>query len=144
MTRDEFVSALAQLSNAHRDSSHNQRCVECVRCVHCFDSTFCQRSKGLLRCHYCVDVQNAVECTHCRSCEDMMGCTHCQGCSRCLQSAYLEHCLDCSSCQYCFGCVGLHGCDFHILNKAYSRSDYFKITKKLKQALRGQSPLLTS
>lgn len=142
MTRDEFVATLRGLSSAHSDSAQNQRCVQCNDCTHCFDSTFCQRSKGLLRCHYCTHVNNAVECTHCHNCEDMMGCTHCKGSSRCLQSAYLEHCLDCSSCQYCFGCVGIHGRDFHILNEPYSRSDYFKITSKLKKSLRGQSPLL--
>jgi hypothetical protein len=41
-----------------------------------------------------------------------------------------------SNCVYCFGCVGLSGREFHILNKPYSRKDYFEITARLSRDLR--------
>jgi hypothetical protein len=40
-----------------------------------------------------------------------------------------------SRCTYCFGCVGLSNKDFHILNKQYSRQEYFAITKRLAREL---------
>ena len=40
-------------------------------------------------------------------------------------------CANCSDCTYCLGCVGLQNKEFHILNKAYTRSEYFATLKAL-------------
>ena len=43
-------------------------------------------------------------------------------------SAYLVLSRNLSDCNYCFGCVGLSKKDFHILNVAFPRKEYFEIT----------------
>lgn len=134
MTPSEFESALRALLTASQKEAQNSACVACTGCERCVECTFCSRSKGLLRCHYCVDVERSVSCTHCRASRDLFGCSHCEGCERCTQSSYLTRSFDCTGCTYCFGCVGLVGKDFHVLNVAYSRSEYFALTARLKKS----------
>jgi hypothetical protein len=135
VTKTEFEAELRKLLQAFEGQRDNERCVECVGCERCVDSTFCRNSKALVRCNYCVDSQRCSDSGHCRSSRDLLACNHCVGCERCSQSSYLIKCVDCSGCTYCFGCVGLSRKDFHILNKPYDRSTYFKLTSKLTREL---------
>ena len=95
-----------------------------------------ERDPSLVRCHYCVDSQRCTDSTHCRGSRDLLGCNHCVACDRCTQCAYCYKSVDCMQCTYCFGCVGLFRQDFHILNRPYSRSEYFALVKKLKAELK--------
>lgn len=131
ISREEFEREFARLISAADGAVDNAGCVACTDCERCVESTFCSRSRGLLRCHYCVDSERLSASTHCRGCVDLHGCTHCESSERCSQSSYLVRCVDCTNCTYCFGCVGLTGKDFHILNKPYPRSEYFAIVGKL-------------
>jgi hypothetical protein len=131
----EFRRAFEELRRAHSSRTANQDCVQCQQCRRCTSCTFCHGSSDLVRCHYCVDSDHSVDCTHCRGCRDLIACSHCLSCQGCLRSAYLSHCLECTGCHYCFGCVGLTEREFHILNQAYDRSTYFKITAELSRLL---------
>ena len=73
--------------------------------------------------------------THCKACRRCHSSAYCQECTACSDSNYLVHCTDCFECDYCFGCVGLSKKEFHILNKKYSRGDYFRIVGELKKQL---------
>ena len=66
-----------------------------------------------------------------------MGCQHCVDCDSCSSSSYLVRCVGVTGCSYCFGCVGISGKDFHILNEAYERREYFEITRRITGGLRG-------
>lgn len=57
-------------------------------------------------CHYCVD--------------------KCQN---------LEYCIECTSCKNCFGCASMKQKEFCIFNKQYSKKEYYKLIKKLKQKM---------
>ena len=70
-----------------------------------------RREQELPRLAYCVQSEN---CTH---------------------RAYLVLCRNLSDCNYCFGCVGLSKKDFHILNVAFPRKEYFEITARLRKEL---------
>lgn len=50
----------------------------------------------------------------------------------------LEYCLECHSCQNCFGCVGLRNKKFHIFNKPYLESEYWKMVDKIKTVMLGK------
>ena len=80
-------------------------CEGCSNCSHCIESKSCQSSAYLLQCD---------------------ACTH---------SAYLVMCRNLSDCNYCFGCVGLSNKDFHILNVAFPRKEYFEVTSRLRKDL---------
>jgi len=46
----------------------------------------------------------------------------------CFDSAFL---YDCKNCSHCFGCVGLRNKQYHIFNKAYSKTEYAREIEKL-------------
>ena len=83
--------------------------------------------------------------THCVACDGCSNCSHCvesKGCQssayllqseNCTHSAYLVMSRNLSDCNYCFGCVGLSNKDFHILNVAFPRKEYFEITARLRK-----------
>jgi hypothetical protein len=73
--------------------------------------------------------------THCEACRECRSLAYCQRCEHCADSNYLVECRYCFECDYCFGCVGLVKQDFHILNRKYSRADYFREVKRLRDAL---------
>jgi len=45
----------------------------------------------------------------------------------------LFYCIDCKNCSNCFGCVGLKNSEYFILNKQYSKEEYFELLPKIKQ-----------
>ena len=59
-------------------------------------------------------------------------CSHCEDSEACTGSAYLVQCSSCIDCTYCYGCVGLAKKEFHLLNVAYSRTEYFALLKSLR------------
>jgi hypothetical protein len=65
----------------------------------------------------------------------MLGCQHCIESEGCVRSAYVVRSVGCTGCTYCFGCVGLSNRDFYILNARFERSEYFKVTKRLRREL---------
>ena len=50
-----------------------------------------------------------------------------EGCQEC------EYCLILKNCSNCFGCVGLINAQYCILNKQYSKEEYFEMVEKIKQ-----------
>ena len=136
LSRADFEKRLRKLKEgdlgAARDNPGSYACEGCTSCVDC---TFCTKCESLRNCHYVVDCQRCGECSHCSRCVDCHGASHCTACTRCTAGAYLVECTDCHGCTYCFGCVGLSRKDFHILNEPYERTEYFRITKQLAEAL---------
>ncbi len=46
-------------------------------------------------------------------------------------SADLDYCISCINCRDCFGCVGLRNRQYMILNKQYSKEDYFAAAARI-------------
>jgi hypothetical protein len=130
-----FRAEYGRLITEYRDRGVNVGCVECTGCTGCTDCVFCRDCVRCYRSRYSVACSESQLLTHCESCKDSRSLAYCQGCDRCGDSNYLVSCSYCFECDYCFGCVGLVKQDFHILNKKYSRSDYFREVAKLRQAL---------
>ena len=47
----------------------------------------------------------------------------------------LEYCIQCISCSDCFGCVSLRNKQYCILNKQYSKEEYFSMVEKIKKQM---------
>lgn len=136
LTPKAFAEGLERLRREHAARRDNERCIACADCSRCSDCTFCKGSRDLARCNYCVDCEGCVDSNHCSSSRALVGCIHCHLSERCSRSAYVERSVDCDDCRYCFGCVGLSGKEFHVLNRPYPRSEYFRLTAELKRQLR--------
>ena len=63
---------------------------------------------------------------------------NCNFCSYVRTSSNLEYCELCFHCKDCFGCIGLQGKQYYILNKKYSKDEYFKTVKDLKDRMKAE------
>jgi hypothetical protein len=135
VTKEEFLSQLEALALAHGQAGMNAGCVECSDCVGCVDCVFCSDSRRCYRSRYCSACSDSSFLTHCHGVRNSHSLVNCQECDHCGDSNYLAHCSYCYECDYCFGCVGLVKKDFHILNRKYSRGEYFALVAKLRAEL---------
>jgi hypothetical protein len=135
MTKEEFIGDYERLIADYVAGGGNEGCVQCNDCSGCTDCVFCERCVRCYRSRYSNDCAESQLLTHCEKCRDCRSLAYCQECRRCADSNYLVSCSYCFECDYCFGCVGLVKKDFHILNKKYSRGDYFREVAKLRKAL---------
>lgn len=74
-----------------------------------------------------MGVENAYECVTCG--EGSYNLKYCFNCWA--ESRDLEYCGYCINCSDCFGCVGLTNKQYCILNKQYSKADYFQMREKI-------------
>jgi hypothetical protein len=130
-----FRTEYARLVAEHADRGENSGCVECGGCTGCIDCVFCRDCVRCYRSRYSIGCMESQLLTHCETCRDCRSLAYCQGCEHCGDSNYLVSCSYCFECDYCFGCVGLVKKDFHILNKKYSRADYFREIARLRDVL---------
>ncbi len=135
MTKDEFLRELERLRAEYARAGSNQGCVECIECVACIDCVFCRDCKDCYRSRYSTGCVESSLLTHCERCRRSYSLAYCQESEHCGDSNYLVHCSFCFECDYCFGCVGLVRKDFHILNRKYSRAEYFKELANLRAEL---------
>ena len=135
LTRRDFEQALSGLQKEHRGQAKNpgsHGCEDCTRCYHCMFTT---GSEDCFFCTYCSDCTGCSRCTQCRGCENCHASSYCVQCRNCSDSSYLILSEDCAECVFCFGCVGLVKKEFHILNKPFTRQEYFELVGELKATL---------
>jgi hypothetical protein len=132
MNRSEFDAELARLVRELGVATQNPgsfRSESCTGSMHCM---FCKNCRNCYRCTHCESCDATTGSGHCVRCVGCHDCSHCEDALGCTHSAYLLRCSFCTDCNYCFGCVGLAKKEFHILNQAYSRSEYFALLKALR------------
>jgi hypothetical protein len=132
MNRSEFDAELSRLVREFGASGKNLgsfRSEGCIGSTHCM---FCKGCRNCYRCTYCQECEATTGSGHCVRCVGCHDCSHCEDATACTHSAYLLRCSFCADCDYCLGCVGLAKKEFHILNKPYTRSEYFAIVKSLR------------
>jgi hypothetical protein len=79
----------------------------------------------------CFDVLYGFKSESCYECLDIDGCYnlfYSESCVSCRDSYFL---FDCRNCSDCVGCTGLRNKQYYILNKEYSKEDYFEKLKSL-------------
>jgi hypothetical protein len=135
VTKEEFLTEYRRLVENYIERGANVGCVECVGCTSCTDCVFCRDCVRCYRSRYSVGCSDSQLLTHCENSRNCRSLAYCQECDHCGDSNYLVSCRSCFECDYCFGCVGLAKVDFHILNKKYSRADYFREVARLRQLL---------
>jgi hypothetical protein len=135
LSRREFQAELDRLLREHEREADNPGSVRCQGCRRCVSCMFCVDCEDCHRCTHCTACRASSHLTHCRGCESCHDCAYCEDSEHCVRSNYLVLSRGCSDCSYCFGCVGLSKKDFHVLNRAYTRAEYFRIVKALRAEL---------
>ena len=96
-----------------------------------FGNDHCYYGQTMGYCKNCVDCLRTISCQNCYECtktQNCYECFHCFNCQGCFNSQYLIDCLNVDSSAFC---IGLRNKKYHILNKAYSKSEYKDIMQKL-------------
>ena len=132
MNRSEFDAELARLVREFGGADQNQGSFRSERCSGSMHCMFCKGCRNCYRCTHCEDCEATTGSGHCLRCTGCHDCSHCEDSIGCTHSAYLLRCSFCTDCNYCFGCVGLAKKEFHILNRPYTRSEYFALVKALR------------
>ena len=106
------------------------------------DANSCKNSYLLFGCDYCEDSYYGAMSIKQKNSMDFYWCIACEECyegvdnANCYNSHFCQFsdkltdswfCYDCSGLQNCFACFGLHHKQYYILNKEYSKEEYFKI-----------------
>jgi len=82
------------------------------------------------------DVVDSILCAFSELCYesvDSLNCYNCAFLNKCHGCRDSQFCFMCNNCSDCFGCVALTNKQYCIFNKQYSKDEYFKEIKKLKQ-----------
>ncbi len=117
----EYTNYTANNKNAYlifsNSYGHNENCYygTCLsKCTSCLDAI------NISDCQYCVDVSD------CKNCYRLVSSRNCTDCS---ESYFLS---DCKRSKNCIACKGLRDKQYCILNKQYSKGEYFKLMEQLK------------
>lgn len=135
LDRRGFTEELSKLTQSFSTDPGNPGSYACSGCQRCANCMFCDTCDSCYQCTHCTGCQLCNNSTHCVDSKSLHACAYCVQSENCTNSAYLTLSRNLSDCTYCFGCVGLNKKDFYILNTAFSRQEFFELTKKLKKEL---------
>ncbi|MFA6305494.1 MAG: hypothetical protein WC651_02065 [Candidatus Gracilibacteria bacterium] len=105
-SEQEHNCYLVFASNRNEDCYYSEYIWDSKKCMDCLNVKKCQ----LL--FMCVDCSESYECFYSQNCHN---------------SHSLRYCYDCKGCHDLFACAGLRNKSYSILNKQYSKEEYFKI-----------------
>lgn len=110
-------------------NSHNAR--ECYESSNLENCSFCENIRGAKDCidvnrwgqfaELCYDSNSIGEGVY-----NVLFCDKCWG-----AASNLTYCIECIGCVDCFGCVGLRNAQYCILNKQYTKEEYFILRDKI-------------
>lgn len=121
------------------------------------NSEYCFNADGANNCYLVANVVNNENCMYgrdyydnkdCVDCDHIKQCTlcyQCLNCGNCYNCDYLQDSLNCNDCRYgyflkgcrdCVGCISLHRKQYYILNKPYTKEEYFVKVAEIKDQLR--------
>lgn len=144
----ELQAQFEQLKNllphraAHLLQSENVAGDYIVNSKNCFYSFDIKDSQDL---GYCYEVKKSTDCFDIAVGEFMVGNYECHSawklqnstyCNNCWESSDLEYCDQVFRSNHCFFCVYLNHKEYHILNKPYSKDEYFKQVAACKEQLK--------
>ncbi|MFA5844326.1 MAG: hypothetical protein WC971_05780 [Coriobacteriia bacterium] len=68
---------------------------------------------------------NVEACRGCNFVYNSRACLHCHNCDSCIE------CIQCVDCKDCTHCAGLNGARYNILNREYTKEEYYKHLENL-------------
>jgi hypothetical protein len=126
------------IADNSEDSIFTSEGISNKSCYYCFGT---YQSKNSLYCFGCESADDSIDntilvqselcygCTYSFTCNECFFCNDCMNCSR---SSYLTSCYNCMD---CFGCAQLDDKQYCILNKQYSKEEYFQKMVELKREM---------
>lgn len=110
----------------------------CQNAHECFDVVECQDVGYLVECKKLKDSYDVTILEDSELCYNISS-SHiihnCNCCYFCVTSSDCDHSELLFDCKHCFGCISLHHKSYHILNKPYSKEEYFEKAAEIKAQL---------
>lgn len=106
---------------------YSKNCYLCRSGIYCENTSYAYRASGLKDCvdiTYSFDLEQSYDCLYCFKCYKLKYAFNSRDC---IDSVFL---YDCRNVQNCFMCWNLRNKQYHILNKPYSKDDYFQKLKE--------------
>lgn len=136
---DQFLELRNAVPHLSLISSNNENCDycnivgSCKNCYLCFGSIESENCYygNPFRCRDCCDCllpRNSELCLECTDCNRLYNSYRCQNCS---DSQDLLYCLEVRNSHHCFASIGLNRKEYHILNKPYTKEQYFDFLSKV-------------
>lgn len=125
---------LIQVENCFGDYIyHSRNAYHAFDVVECQDIDYVVESKKLKDCYDITILENSELCYDISSSHVL---TNCNFCFQCTYSSDLEYCELVFNSRYCFGCISRNHAEYEILNEKYSRDEYFKKVREIKEQLK--------
>lgn len=115
----------------------------------CHDGVRVFDASNAKNCSYVADMEDPIDCQDCNNayykperCYNIMGTLQSTNCIACVYPMYcneVQYSDSCYNCVNCFGCAGLNKKNYHILNKEYSKEEYFKLKEEITEELKSQN-----
>ncbi len=138
---EQFGELQAKMPHPHTSGINNFNCDwsdDSWNCKNCYLSRSMEGCEDLTYCYRALNSKNSIDLTYSFDMEQSYDCFYCFKCysvsysfnSRdCIDSAFLA---DCRNCQNCFMSWNLRNKKYYILNKPYSKEEYFAKLKEFK------------
>lgn len=101
----------------------------------CHDCAYIEESKNLKDC---LDITILEDSQLCYEVSSSHVLNNCNFCFMCVGSSDLDFCEMVMNSKYCFGCISLNHKEYYILNKPYSKEEYFKTVAEIKEQLKSE------
>jgi hypothetical protein len=136
LTAPHMFGQIINSENCVGDYIHNSQNVFAgFDVVECQDVGYVSEVADLKDCYDIFVLEHSELCYEISSCYKLYNCNFCY---MCVESQDLEYSEFCSYCKHCFGCTSLVRKKYHILNKPYSKEEYFTRVAEIKTELKAK------
>ena len=122
------------LDNSDIENSTGNNIQECKNCQNCFNTSKTQDSKNIIfsnKVNHSLDIFGSLNVE--RSAFTLgINLYNVKFSFAVFDCSNIEYCENCYNIEYCFGCVGLRNKKYHILNKPYSKEEYWQTVDLIK------------
>ncbi|HEV7424140.1 MAG TPA: hypothetical protein VGO21_03035 [Candidatus Paceibacterota bacterium] len=112
----------------------------------CYDGVRVFDSSDTKNCSYMADAEDVIDSMDCNNfyykdelCYNMMGvleCSKSKNCAFVFYSNELEYCENCYNMTSAMGCIAIRKGQYMILNKEYSKEEYYKLKDKIDEQMK--------
>lgn len=129
--------ALRMMQSENCVGNYIEKSKNCFMCFDTYECEDCCYLKDVFRTKDSIDIVFSDGTELCYESFSLgLGTYNCNFCNYIRTCSDCEYCELCFNCKNCFGCIGLQSKEFYILNKPYSRDDYFKKVAEIKAEMR--------
>jgi len=127
------------------------------QCINC-NGNFLENCKDSENCYLASEFENCINCVRGIQVKDSLDCVsvcfhsekvylsstpqercyEVRCCFNIVNCKFMEYCSNCLNCENCFGCSGLVSKKYYILNKQYSKEEYYILLEKIKNHLKNE------